>query len=44
MSIKPIVKSQYDIDFLATKVVADTLLGTDPVNAEFSACLKNPAS
>ena len=44
MSIKPRVQSQYDIDFLATKVVADSLLGIDAINEEFSACLKNPSS
>tara|TARA_B100000519_G_scaffold186973_1_gene183371 strand:+ start:1788 stop:2807 length:1020 start_codon:yes stop_codon:yes gene_type:complete len=43
-SIAPRVTSQYDIDYLSTKVVADSLFGCGAINEEYSAKLINPAS
>ena len=43
-SIAPRVTSQYDIDFLSTKVVADSLFGCAAINEDFSAKMINPGS
>jgi hypothetical protein len=43
-SISPRVTSQYDIDFLSTKVVADSLFGCAAINEEYSAKFINGAA
>tara|TARA_R100000700_G_C3178957_1_gene155016 strand:- start:6829 stop:7851 length:1023 start_codon:yes stop_codon:yes gene_type:complete len=43
-SIAPRVTSQYDIDYLSTKVVADSLFGCAAINEDFSAVMINPAN
>ena len=43
-SIAPRVTSQYDIDWLSTKVVADSLFGCAAINEDFSAKMINPGS
>tara|TARA_R110002020_G_scaffold216262_3_gene423693 strand:+ start:694 stop:1641 length:948 start_codon:yes stop_codon:yes gene_type:complete len=43
-SIAPRVTSQYDIDFLSTKVVADSLFGCAAINEDYSAKMINPGS
>ena len=43
-SIKPRVQASYDIDWLSTKVVADSLFGCGVVNEEYSAELVNGAA
>ena len=43
-SISPRVTSQYDIDFLSTKVVADSLFGCAAINEEYSSKMINPGS
>ena len=40
-SIAPRVTSQYDIDFLSTKVVADSLFGCAAINEDYSAKIVN---
>ena len=43
-SIQPRVQASYDIDFLSTKVVADSLFGCGTINEEYSAELVNGAA
>lgn len=43
-SVAPRVQAAYDIDFLSTKVVADSLFGVGSINEEYSARLINGAA